>query len=778
GTNPGRLSTMPGAERGRWLAELVRTSIAAVLGHSSPETIEFDRALADLGFDSLTALELRTRLSDATGLSLPATLVFDHPTAGALAAYLEDRASGPSEETRPAQSSAQSSARSPALASPAPVPTGEPVAIVAMSCRFPGGLDTPERLWQFVESGGDAVGPFPADRGWDVDALYDPDPGQPGKTYVRSGGFLYDAADFDPDFFGISPREALAMDPQQRLLLETAWEAFERAGIDPSSLRGSRTGVFVGSGSQGYLGTSLAQAPEEIEGHLLTGNATSVVSGRLAYNFGLEGPAITLDTACSSALVALHLAVRALRNGECELALACGATVMATPDAFIGFSRQRGLAPDGRCKSFSASADGTAWGEGVGLLLVERLPEARRNGHPVLAIVRGTAVNSDGSSNGLTAPNGAAQQRVIRQALADSGLAPSDVDAVEAHGTGTVLGDPIEAQALIGAYGADRDRPLLLGSVKSNLGHTQAASGAASAIKVVMAMRHGLLPRTLHVTRPSEHVDWSSGAIALVTENQPWPADRGPRRAGISAFGVSGTNAHVILEEPDAPEEPREPEEPPEPAPSVDRPSVDRPRAGAGPLPWVLSGRSPQALADQAGRLLPYAGAELAAADPAAADPADLDPADIAFSLITRAAFAHRAVVIADRADGFRPGLAALAHGQPAAGVVTGRTRPPGKVAFLFPGQGAQWAGMALTLLDESPVFAERMRECAAALAPHTGWALPDVLRDPAALERADVVQPVLFAVMVSLAAVWQAHGVSPDAVAGHSQGEIAAACV
>ncbi|NBH10867.1 type I polyketide synthase, partial [Amycolatopsis sp. SID8362] len=704
------------------LLQLVRDQAAAVLGHASAAAVAPDRAFQEIGFDSLTAVELRDALRAETGLALPATLVYDWPTPAALAGHLRAGVLG--------DSASETTATVSAVAD-------EPIAIVAMSCRYAGGIASPEDLWRLVSGGADAVSGFPADRGWDLENLYDADPSRLGSVSVTEGAFLDAAGGFDAGFFGISPRETLAMDPQQRLLLELTWEAFERAGIDPTSVRGSRTGVFAGTNSHDYT-TLLLGSADALEGHIATGNAASVASGRLAYTFGLEGPAVSVDTACSSSLVALHLAVQSLRLGECSMALAGGVTVMATPGTFVEFSRQRGLAADGRCKAFAEAADGTAWGEGAGLVLLERLSDAERNGHRVLAVVRGSAVNQDGASNGLTAPNGPAQQRVIRAALADAGLSTSDVDVVEAHGTGTTLGDPIEAQALLATYGQDRETPLYLGSVKSNIGHTQAAAGVAGVIKMVMAMRHGVLPRTLHVDAPSSHVDWTAGAVELLTESREWTADR-PLRAAVSSFGMSGTNAHTVLE-------------------AVPQPEIS-PSTASEPVPWVLSARSSDALRGQAQALLGVEGV----------------PADIGFSLITtRASLPHRAVVVGDLTEG----LTALVEGVPAANVVTGVADAPGKVALVFPGQGSQWAGMALELADAAPVFAARLDECASALESFVDWQLRAVLADPAALTRVDVVQPALFAVMVSLAELWRSFGVVPDAVVGHSQGEIAAAVV
>ncbi|WP_410639156.1 type I polyketide synthase [Amycolatopsis sp. lyj-346] len=725
-----RLGALDAAGRTRAVRDLVVTQVAQVLGHADGGAIDAGQTFQQLGFDSLTALELRNRLDGATGVRLGATAVFDYPTVAALGEHLLEALLG-----------------SGAVADETPAPAavaGDPVVIVGMSCRFPGGVTTPEQLWQLLTEERDAITAFPANRGWDIASLYHPDPDHPGTTYTREGGFLHDAGEFDPEFFGMNPREALATDAQQRLLLETGWEAVEHAGIDPVSLRGSGTGVFVGVMYNDY-GLTLNHLADT-DGYESNGSSPSIASGRVAYTFGFEGPTLTVDTACSSSLVTLHLAAQALRSGECELALAGGVTVMATPGTFVGFSRQRGLAPDGRCKAFSDDADGLGFAEGAGMLLLERQSDAIRNGHEILAVVRGSAVNSDGASNGLTAPNGPSQQRVIRQALAASGLSTKDIDAVEAHGTGTALGDPIEAQALIATYGRDREDPLPIGSVKSNIGHTQAAAGVAGIIKMILAMRHGVLPRSLHAATRSSHVDWDGSGVELLAEARPWPETGRVRRAAVSSFGISGTNAHAVLEAGPAPV--------PAPGP-VRPPSI---------VPWVLSGRTAGALRGQAERLLAHGTGQ--------------DVSAVGRALSGRTAFAHRAVLVGEDRAGLTAALTAVAAGEAAPDVVTGRafgTRTP---AFVFPGQGSQWAGMAKDLLAASPVFAATMAECAAALAEFVDWSLLDVLDDAEALQEVDIVQPALWAVMVSLAALWREFGVEPAAVAGHSQGEIAAACV
>ncbi len=650
----------------------------------------------------------------------------------------------------------------------------EPLAIIGIACRYPGGIGSPEQLWEMVRDGVDAISDCPTDRGWDLQRLYDPEPGRPGATYVLEGGFLRDAADFDTDFFSISPREALAMDPQQRLLLEASWEAIESAGIEPASLRGSQTGVFMGGGSNGYGLAQAGLAQGDSAGHYVTGTSSSVMSGRVSYLFGLEGPAMTIDTACSSSLVAMHVGCSSLRVGESQLALVGGVCVMPTPIGFVEFSRQRVLAPDGRCKPFANCADGLGWSEGVGVLLLERVSDARRLGHPILAVVRGSAVNQDGASNGLTAPNGPSQQRVIRDALVDAELAPNQIDVVEAHGTGTTLGDPIEAQALLATYGQGRAeaRELRLGSIKSNIGHAQAAAGVAGVIKMVMAMRHGLMPKTLHVDQPSQKVDWSAGSVRLLVEAEPWPQDGEPRRAGVSSFGISGTNAHVILEEaaPHAGDWQVGDDGENVTAEAGDYSTIGL--SATGTLPMILSARDDTGLRGQAARLSAFL-----------RDNPDLKMADVGFSLARRSAFNRRAVAFGgDRRDllGLFDGIAAETPGLDVVQGVLGADGA-GRVVFVFPGQGSQWAGMGLELLQSSGVFTKRLRECCEAFAPFIDWSIEDVLRNVDGspdLERIDVVQPVLFAVMVALAALWEACGVRPDAVVGHSQGEITAAHV
>ncbi|MFG2723426.1 beta-ketoacyl synthase N-terminal-like domain-containing protein, partial [Streptomyces sp. NPDC048416] len=743
-----RLTGLTAAEQERAVLEIVHEHTVAALRRARPDTkdvLDTARPFLELGFDSLAAVDLHTRLSAATGLDLPITAVYDYPTPVELSRYVRARTLGLAPE--PVAAAVRQTAGD----------DDDPVAIIGIGCHYPGDINSPDDFWALMAEGREVLSGFPTDRGWDVPGMFDADPDRPGKSYVDKGGFLAGAADFDADFFKISPREALAMDPQQRLILETSWEALERAGINPASLRGSRTGVFFGAEVHEY-GTRVHQAPLGLDGYLMTGNAPSVASGRVSYTLGLEGPAVTVDTACSGSLVSLHLAAQALRNGECSLALVGGVAVMGSPGMFTAFSRQRGLAADGRCKAFADAADGTGFAEGAGVFVVERLSDARRNGHRVLAVLRGSAVNQDGASNGLTAPNGPSQQRLILQALANAGLSPADVDAVDAHGTGTKLGDPIEAQAILATYGQERSsqRPLRLGSAKSNLGHTQAAGGAASVIKMVLAMQHGVLPKTLHVDAPSRHVDWSAGEVELLTEAMPWEAEDGrPRRAGISAFGISGTNAHVIIEE--APPEEEFPGRQDDTGPA---------------LPLLLSARTADALSAQAAGLLGVLEGDEAP-----------HPADVATALATtRAQLDHRAVVAGAGRDELIAGLRALAeHRDAASGIVQGRVAG-GRLAFLFTGQGAQRVGMGRELAAAFPVFAAALDEACGHLDIQLDRPLKEVLfakagsAEAGLLDRTEYAQPALFAVETALFRLAESLGVRPDVVAGHSIGEISAA--
>ncbi len=797
-----RLVGMTRAEREHAMLALVSTHAAAVLGFAGPEAIAPNHTFKELGFDSPGLVELSNRLGAAVGLAIAASELFDHPTAALLAlrvleALTGERAGGTGERAggtgECASGTGAPAPRVPARGSP----RDEPVAIVGMSCRYPGGVRSAEDLWHLVAEGGDAIGEFPSDRGWDLEALYDPHARRPRTSYVREGGFLYDAAEFDASFFGIGPREALAMDPQQRLLLEVCWEAFEHAGIDPLALRGSPTGVFAGVSAQEY-GPRLSEAEGGMEGYALTGTTTSVASGRLAYAFGLEGPAMTIDTACSSSLVALHLACNALLGGECALALAGGATVLSSPGVFVEFSRQRGLAPDARCKPFAQGANGTSWSEGVGVLVLERLADAQRNGHRVLAVVRGSAVNQDGASNGLTAPSGSAQQRVIREALTNAQVSPQDVSVVEAHGTGTRLGDPIEARALIATYGQGRAAgdPLWVGSMKSNIGHTQAAAGVAGVIKLVMALRRGLLPRMLHLDEPTREVDWTEGAVALLGEPVPWPAGEVPRRAGVSSFGISGTNAHAIIEE-----------APVRPSPSARGSSPARralskrvPAAMAAteaerasgeastgdPAPWVLSARGAAALSAQAAQLQ-----QLLAGDAAPA------AQNVAYTLAKRSALADRAVLLGESRGALLDGLRAVARGERGPGVLRGggERDGPDKLAFLFTGQGAQRVGMGRECYEAFPVFRGAFDAACAHFDEHLGLSLKEVVFGDAGsargttgggegggglspLDETALAQPGLFALEVALFRLLEAWGVRADFLIGHSVGELAAAHV
>ncbi|MFZ1155030.1 MAG: beta-ketoacyl synthase N-terminal-like domain-containing protein, partial [Solirubrobacteraceae bacterium] len=756
GSLAGDLEGLNEQDRRAAVLELVCSQVAAVLGHPTADAIKPERAFKDLGFDSLLGVELRNRLTQTTGLRLPATLIFDYPTPTELTSHIINELTGAKANVTPARSVA---------------PVDEPVAIIGMSCRYPGGVHSPEELWDLVVGGQDVISAFPTDRSWDLEALHSPDPDRRGTSWALQGGFLSNAGDFDAEFFGIGPREALAMDPQQRLLLEVCWEAIEGAGIDPISLRGTQTGTFAGISASAY-GGPVSSSSAVVEGYRLTGSVTSAASGRVAYAFGLEGPAVSVDTACSSSLVALHLACQALRQGECSMALAGGVMVMATPDLFVEFSRQGGLARDGRCKSFSADADGTGWSEGAGMLVVERLSDARRLGHPVVAVVRGSAVNQDGASNGLTAPNGLSQQRVIHKALANAGLQAHEVDAVEAHGTGTRLGDPIEAQALIATYGQhpERERPLLLGSIKSNIGHAATAAGVAGVIKMAMALEHEVLPATLHAQEPSTEIDWSAGAVELLRDATPWPANGHPRRAGVSSFGVSGTNVHLIVEEP--PDHINAPKA--SSRPGGDLSDIQDEASKVTLTPWVVSAKDEWALCEQAERLRAHIDAN-----------PGLNTADVGFTLARRTTFEHRAVVFGEGRSELLEGLKRLTAGESGSSIVRGAAGgSEQKLAFMFTGQGAQRAGMGREAHETFPVFARVLDEVCAELDARLEYPLKEVFwaeahsKTAGLLDQTVYTQAGLFAFEVATFHLVQHFGVQPDFLVGHSIGELAAAQV
>ncbi|MGQ9351920.1 type I polyketide synthase [Mycolicibacterium gilvum] len=757
-----RLTTAPLQQRKRLLTDYLRDAVAEVTRVDAAEIRE-DAGFFDLGMDSLMAVELRRRIETGVGKEIPVTLVMDHPRLSDAADYLLGDVLGLTE-----------AATAPKAATVVSTAADEPIAIVAVSCRFPG-APNPEAFWDLLSGGVDAIREVPEDR-FDIDEFYDPDPDAAGKTYTRYGGFLDHIDEFDPEFFGISPREAVWIEPQQRLMLETVWEGLERAGYAPSALRGSRTGVFVGVAANEYAHLLSAESIDKIEPHFITGNALNAISGRVAFALGLEGPAVAVDTACSSSLVAVHQATQALRSGDCDMALAGGVNVLLSPVTVVAASRARMLSPVGRCKTFDASADGYVRSEGCGILVLKRLSDAVRDGDRVCAVIAGSAVNQDGASSGLTVPNGGAQQRLIGTVLARAGITGGEVDYLEAHGTGTPLGDPIEVQAAAAAYAGarDADRPLLMGSVKTNIGHTESASGAAGLIKVVLSLQHETLPQSLHFDTPSPHIPWDSLPVRVVDTAMPWQPNGRPRRAGVSSFGFTGTNAHVLIEE--APTDLAGPTEPTAPAEPVDEDAAADPApAPVEVLP--LSARSPEALVALAQRYETWLTAH-----------PEADLADVCRTAGTgRSHFEHRAALVVDSVESARIALTDLAQNRLRPGVVRGEHLNHPTTAWMFTGQGSQYPGMARELFDTEPVFADTVTRCADAVADLLPRPLLDVMfaggREAGVpptetLRHTSFAQPALFAVEMGLARLWQSWGIVPDVVLGHSVGQYAAACV